>query len=363
MGCAIIRPTLWNFRNPRAGFDAKHSLNADAIAERGGKGLRERVESVWRIVLPGRWKRLRFLAWVALGIATAILLRAQVAVATLPEGIKASLDLVYREVDGKRLRLDLYEPDSAAPPAGRPAIVAIHGGGWRGGGKSDFGPLLFPLVRAGHAVIAIDYRLSRPGKPSWPGNLEDVREALAWVLKSHERLGIDPRRIALMGASAGGHLALLLGEELSERPGGRNVCAIIDFYGPTDLRRLRESQPLTLDSTSLLIGGSPESRPSLYDAASPLKRITPRHPPTLLVHGTDDLVVRDSQSRTYADALKKAGVAHRLLILQGTRHGFGLQVNGVDLAPTILKFLDGTCGSSANSAEEAKGEETRPKSS
>ena len=285
----------------------------------------------------------RLLAWAALGIATAWLLRAEAVRAELPKGVIVSSDLVYREVDGYRLRLDVYEPEFAESTGSnrrRPAILAIHGGGWRGGSKSDYGRSLLPLVRSGFVLIAVDYRLSRPRKPSWPGNLDDLRSALSWVQANSERFGIDRGRIALMGASAGGHLALLLGEVSTLRRAVPPIRAVIDFYGPTDLDELRRSVPSTIPATDLMIGGTPEFAPDRFTAASPIHRIEASHPPTLMIHGTDDLMVPASQSIAYADRLQSAGVRNDLILLSGIRHGFGLQVGTRDLLPEILRFLE-----------------------
>ncbi|MCA1685293.1 MAG: alpha/beta hydrolase, partial [Planctomycetia bacterium] len=116
----------------------------------------------------------RALAWLALAGATGLLLRAEATRSERPAGVRSYTDLVYREVGGLRLRLDVYVPDRQPLEAGRgrPVVLAIHGGGWRGGSKTDYGRSLAPLVRKGLVVVAPDYRLSAPGEPSWPGNLE-----------------------------------------------------------------------------------------------------------------------------------------------------------------------------------------------
>ena len=279
------------------------------------------------------------IAWVALGVATGLLLRAEVVRADLPEGVHVASDLVYREVEKQRLRLDVYEPEVAGNVL-RPAIMAIHGGGWRGGSKSDYGRSLLRFVKSGFVLIAADYRLSRPGKSSWPGNLEDLESALTWVRANADRLHIDPRRIAVIGASAGAHLALLLAETTARRDQKSPVIrAVIDFYGPTDLEGLRKSQPRTRSSTDLMIGGTPETLPDRFTDASPIHRVAESHPPTWIVHGSDDLVVPVAQSRSYADSLNASGVRNALVILPNTRHGFGLQAGDRDLFPEILQFL------------------------
>ena len=284
----------------------------------------------------------RVVAWGMLMIATGVLMRAEAVVADLPDDVKFTSDLTYREVDGLALKLDVYEPDvrdSSVRAPLRPAILALHGGGWRGGSKSDYGRSLIPLVKAGFVVVAVDYRLSRPGKASWPHNLEDVQAALAWLQSRSLDYGVDPTRIAVMGASAGGHLALLLGENPTPLGNPKPVRAVIDFYGPTDLDGLRRARPGTSVSTDLMIGGDPELFPDQYTTASPIHGVRDSHPATLIVHGTDDLVVPVAQSQNYAERLNESGVRNRLIVLDNARHGFGLQVGDRNLVPDILEFL------------------------
>jgi acetyl esterase/lipase len=300
------------------------------------------------------------LAWLTLAGVTGLLVQGEAFRAEGPEGVTVFSDLVYREVGGRRLRLDIYSP--GGPPAvagrGRPALVAIHGGGWRGGSKADYGRQLAPLVRQGLVVVAVDYRLSRPGAPSWPGNLDDVREAVRWVRRNAAGYGIDPGRVGVIGASAGGHLALLLGTTAGDD--ASRVRAVIDFYGPTDLAALFASRTAADRSIGLLLGGPPESFPARSAAASPLQQVAPGDPPVLIVHGSDDALVPLGQSRALADSLRRAGVPHRLVTVPGARHGFGLRVEptGPDLVPEILGFLGDVWGEPTPGAGAGRGRTT-----
>jgi len=287
---------------------------------------------------------LRTLAWVTLVGATVLLVRAEALRPERPEGVKAFTDLVYHEVGGRRLRLDVYLPEGPTVQSGRgrPAVLAIHGGGWRGGGKAEYGRSVARLARYGLVVVAVEYRLSAPGVPSWPGNLADVREAVRWVRRNASGYGIDPDRVAVIGASAGGHLALMLGTTPAGDPAG--VRAVIDFYGPTDLRALYALRTPADQAIGMFLGGPPEAVPSRYDAASPLRHVAPGAPPVLIVHGLDDLLVPPGQSLLLAEALRRAAVPHRLLAVPGARHGFGLRAGSRDLVPEILDFLQGVWG-------------------
>jgi acetyl esterase/lipase len=305
----------------------------------------------------------RALAWGALAGATGLLVRAEVLRPELPPGVRASTDLVYGASGVRRLRLDLYRPEGPAPPGGWPTLVALHGGGWRGGSKVGYGrDLAERLVPHGLAVVSVDYTLSEPGAPGWPANVADVRRALRWVGRNAGSFGIDPGRVALIGASAGGHLALAVAFEpegtgtggttavgaVTTRVAYRKrsdphitVRAVIDFYGPTDLRALRSARAEAGEPVGLLLGGPPAAYPDRYDAASPVGHVTPASPPVLIVHGTDDALVPLDQSRALAGALERAGVPHRLVVVEGARHGFGLWAGPrqQDLVPEILAFL------------------------
>lgn len=278
------------------------------------------------------------LAWFAIVAATAILVRGEAIRSEVPGGVRVFRDVVYRVVDAKRLRLDVYLPERAPPSGGWPAVVAIHGGGWRGGNKGEYGRSLAPLVKGGLAVVAVDYRLSRPGAPSWPGNLDDVRAAVRWVRRHAGEYAIDADMLAVMGASAGGQLALMVGLEPDP---STPVRAIVEFYAPTDLRALRTSRVATDRSVSLLLGGAPERFGDRYDAASPMFHVAPSAPPILIFHGDDDAVVPLEQSRALDSALDEKGVQHRLVVLEGQRHGFGLVAGGRDLSKEIDEFLSG----------------------
>jgi acetyl esterase/lipase len=287
----------------------------------------------------------RIVVWGGLLGVTGLLVRAEVDRSALPAGVVAHTDLVYRPGGDRRARLDIYMPEGPIPASGRPAVLALHGGGWRGGDKRDYGRMAAALVAHGYVVVAVNYRLSGPDTPSWPANIEDVRAAVRWLRRHAADYGIDPERIAAMGASAGGHLAALL----ATSPGDRDpadasgtsarVAAVIDFYGPSDMAALAVQSKTAARSVALYLGGGPGDVPQRYAAASPALRVTSDTPPMLLIHGADDLLVPPDQSRRLADALAAHGVPHRLIVVPGVRHGFNLQAGSRDLLPDVLAFL------------------------
>jgi len=299
------------------------------------------------------------IAWAALLGVTGLLVRAEVERPTLPRGVVAYTDLVYQRDGDRRARLDIYTPAGALPARGRPAVLAIHGGGWRGGSKRGYGPMAAALVEHGYVVVAVDYRLSRPGAPSWPANSDDLRAAVRWLRGHAAVYGVDPNRIAVMGASAGGHLAALLATcPEGPSPGSEprpaisaRVQAVIDFYGPSDLPALAAESPYAGAALALYLGGGPDDVPDRYEAASPARHVTRDTPPMLLIHGTDDWNVPLDQSRRLSAALAAEGVRHRLIIVEGARHGFDFQVGSRDLLPEVLAFLQSVWNVSSGASE------------
>jgi acetyl esterase/lipase len=190
------------------------------------------------------------------------------------------------------------------------------------------------------AVAAVEYTLSRPGAPSWPINRDDARAAVRWVRSQARTLGIDPARCAVLGASAGGHLAALTALEADDP----TPLPVVAFYAPTDLTTL--SGPVADDGgpVALLLGGTLE-RPAIRaraEAASPRRMVRPGGPPMLLIHGLRDEVIPPSQSRAMAEALDSARISHEMILLGDEAHGFGLDAGGRDLAAEILAFLTRT---------------------
>jgi acetyl esterase/lipase len=289
---------------------------------------------------------LRILAWAALLAVTGLLVRGEAARDPLPGGLAAYPDLVYRRAGHRTERLDVYVPTRVPPPGGWPAVLAVHGGGWRGGSKRDYGQMAAELVPYGHVVVAVDYTLSSPAAPSWPANLEDLRAAVRWLRRNASVYHVDPNRIAVMGASAGGHLAALLATApdadgtTPETSTSARVQAVIDFYGPTDLAALAERSRGAAPSVALFLGGGPKDVPDRYAAASPARQVTRDTPPMLLIHGAADRLVPPDQSRRLAAALEQAGVPHRLIVVPGARHGFDFHVGQHDLLSRVLAFLE-----------------------
>jgi acetyl esterase/lipase len=196
----------------------------------------------------------------------------------------------------------------------------IHGGSWNGGNRGQLPALSRVLAQQGYAVAAIGYR--HAPKHPFPAALDDVFRAIDFLKRHAVEARIDVSRIALVGRSAGGQLAL------SAAYSGREpaIRGVVSLYGPNDLVLGYEhpSRRAVLDSKSVLekyLGGSPAEQPERYAAASPVNSVNATAPPTLLIHGNLDPIVWPEQSQLLAARLQSDGRSHLLLELPWGTHG------------------------------------------
>lgn len=262
--------------------------------------------------------------------------------------------------DGIKLLGDLYAPRRERAPV----IVAAHGGGWQQGDRTSYkywGPYL-----AGHgiALFSVEYRLSKPDKPTYPQAVHDVRAAVQFVRARAGELGLDPDRVALMGDSAGGHLASLValagdselyaGAYRDDPHAGisTRVKAVVSIYGVYDLAAQwnHDLEPRPRDSIVAKFLGKPlyDDRKIYFDA-SPLSHVSVRGNATAfyLAWGTeDDIVDPATQAVPFRDALKQAGYYVRTVTVPGAPHFWSSEpiedassYSGF-VAPRVLRFLD-----------------------
>ncbi len=230
-------------------------------------------------------------------------------------GNRLQKDIVYGEAGGETLRLDAFTPAGSGP---FPVALVIHGGGWGAGDKAgDTMPLCDALGEAGFAWFSINYRLAPQNL--WPAGFEDVQSALKWVKSNAARFGGDPRRIALIGYSAGGHLAV---RAATQSDAQTRVGAVVAVAAPVDLVADTRFRGQLSPSLQALLG-EPKDTPAVYQklaAMSPINEIKTGLPPFLLLHGTADKSVAYAQSLALREKLTQAGVSCELITLEGAPH-------------------------------------------
>ncbi len=259
-----------------------------------------------------------------------------------------------------RTELDVYLPAGAAPAGGWPAVLAIHGGGWRSFDRRSMADAAERLAGAGYAVVNIDYRLVPAGQ--YPVAVQDSLCALAFARANADEWGIDSARIATFGYSAGGHLASMVGVASA---GARHQpdcaagvtgppAAVVSGAGPEDMWLFPEATAVVE-----FIGGGKDEVPELWDAASPITYVDPAAatppPPFLFVHGEEDWFVDLEHSLDMRDALVAAGGQAEVFTIPGGghvinrdaaggRYDFGTSTDTAEAWLVIIDFLDRTIG-------------------
>jgi len=250
-------------------------------------------------------------------------------------------------------KLDLYMPKNRRPGEKSPAVLLIHGGGWKEGDKRQPREIEFGTTLAENGIVAasINYALRSAGK--FPINLQDCKNGVRYLRAHDDELGIDPNRIAVMGGSAGGHLALMVAytaDDPALAPDepypvvSDKVSCVVDFYGITDIATRKKTdpngkptEPRGVESEVQAIFGS---NPEYWKKASPVGYIRKDLPPTLILHGRRDTTVDYDQSQELADALKKARATHEIIWLADAPHSFSFQY----AVPKSKKMLERNVG-------------------
>lgn len=252
----------------------------------------------------------------------------------------------YGTAQGEPLLLDVIR----TPATGlRPAIVFIHGGGWRGGDKKDFRALATGFARRGYVCFSLNYRLVTATDHRFPAQLDDVQRAIRWIRANSIRYGVDPNRLGALGASAGGHLVALLGtvdtranrpQELSQY--SSRVQCVVDMFGPTDLTSRFPSNG-GVDVPQLihqLMDGTPKEKPQLYYLASPLFDVDRSTVPFLIFQGALDPLVPADQSRRMANTLQRNGIPVTYVEFPDEGHGIEKRANREKVVSMTLQFFD-----------------------
>ena len=249
-----------------------------------------------------------------------VLMQTAAAAPTVPG---AQMNVVYRTIKSttggpdRDMALDFYPAQGVTGPA--PLVLVFHGGAWIQGRRQEVAAMCEILSRNGFASATVSYRLAPRDK--WPAQISDAQEALRFFRREGARFNVRTERVGVMGFSAGGHLALLLGAQDSPQPGQPSVQAqaVLNVFGPTDMSR--DFNPNVAQFVSQQVLGKPyDPKSEELRAFSPFYLITTRSAPTFTIHGDQDEVVPVAQARHLDEAMKKAGVAHELRIIPGMGH-------------------------------------------
>lgn len=264
--------------------------------------------------------------------------------------VRVARDVAYlSRADGT---LDYDIAWSEAGPAA-PLVVLLHGGSWSGGSPASLEGEMQALARRGYTVATVEYRLTSGGRNVFPAAAADVRCAIRTLRRRAAGHHADPARVAVMGYSAGGHLASLLGvgaDQAALEPAGdaceagrdgHDVQAVVSYAGPQDLRANGRYTRKQARIVTNFLGVFPGDAPALATLASPIAHVGQGDPPFLLLHGTRDDLVPLRHARRMQAALRAAGTPASLVELPGKGHAFAGFVTSEDdrVRCTVDAFL------------------------
>jgi acetyl esterase/lipase len=259
----------------------------------------------------------------------------------IPDDVIFEPNLEYANPDQQHLELSLARPKE--PKRDAPAILCIHGGGFRAGTREGYDGLCLRLAHRGFVAATVTYRLAP--KYQFPAAVYDVKAAVRWLRAHREQYRIDPAKIGVTGDSAGGHLAQFLGVtagvpefegDLGNGSESSAVTCVVNRYGPSDFTKSYGASVDAAEVLPLFLGGNLETARQKHIRASPLNWVTPNAAPTLLLHGTEDKYVAYEQALWMRDRLLACGVEARLVTFQGAGHGF----KGEDAARAEAELIE-----------------------
>jgi acetyl esterase len=259
-------------------------------------------------------------------------------------------NIAYGSSAAQPLLLDAYRPTPAGAP--RPSVLVVHGGGWAGGDKADDAVWSGDLAKAGFVAFDANYTLATPGQPGWPRQLQELRAAVHWIRAHAAAYGVDPVRIGALGASAGGNLVELLGDNTTGScSSGDRVAAVVSWSGPADLRGLETGATECLKGqrscgsvglASLLgplaqrfVGCPSSSCPAKWTDASPISHVSRSTSPMLLFNSAHE-VVPLVQVQELSHALAAAAVPQALVVYPGSAHA---EAYGDKAMPPSVSFF------------------------
>ena len=269
------------------------------------------------------------------------------AINIFPAGTILRGNIPYNNDTLSKHLLDIYLPENAKGKL--PLVIFIHGGGWLSNDKyADMGYMkktVAEIIASGFALASIDYRFST--QAVFPAQIQDCNRAISFLFDNADKYGFDRNRFAIMGFSAGGHLASLAALSKNNNiasffmPGTSKTFtfkAAIDFYGPSELILFPGSDN-EKSPEGLLIGAAPLTRPDLAKIASPVTYVDKNDPPFLIIHGEKDELVSTKHSSLLSSWLSVAGVPNELFIVKDAPH-FGVMFDADEVRMKVIGFLE-----------------------
>lgn len=268
-----------------------------------------------------------------------------------PEGTVTYSNITYANDTLKKHLLDIYLPPN--PSKNLPLVVWFHGGAWMLNDKyADMGYMkntVKGFIDSGYALASIDYRHST--QAIFPAQIRDCNQAIEFLFQNAAKYHIDKNRIAVIGFSAGGHLASLLALSNNNHvkdfyPPGISphfkIKVVLDFYGPSDFIMLATNPDTSVNNernpVSILLGAMPVDRPDLAKHASPVTYIDKEDPPFLIVQGEKDESVPNTESKILSSWLTLSGVKNKLIIVPGAPH-YGEMFDAEYIRKDVFNFL------------------------
>lgn len=258
----------------------------------------------------------------------------------IPENVEAIKNIEYKSINGRSLQMDIYKPKGLTKPA--PLLVFIHGGGWRGGDRADYLVYLTHFAKLGYVTATISYRFLK--EAPYPACVDDILDARDFLYQNSEKYNYDPDRICLIGGSAGSHLAMLaaygwkkqgaIKDTLAESTSKHKIKAVVEIYGPTDFTTEYARNHPTITG---FMAHTYQEAPQLYVEASPITYVTRETPPTLILHGTRDMLVPISQAELLKHKMDSLGVINVYCPVPGWPHT-------MDIAERVNKYTKATMG-------------------
>ena len=264
----------------------------------------------------------------------------------MPVGTILHANISYNNDTLKKHLLDIYLPANAKGKL--PLVIMVHGGGWLVNDKyADLGYMkktTAELLNNGFALASIDYRWA--SQAIFPALIQDCNRATSFLYDNAEKYGLDKNKFAVMGWSAGGHLASLMGLAknnnvseffMSNSTQKFNFKGVVDFYGPSFLISLKNTDDPKVPE-SILLGDTPINRPDLAEKASPVTYVDKNDPPFLIIHGEKDESVPSKQSVLLHSWLNLKGVKNELIIVKDAPH-FGTMFDVEEVRIKVVAFL------------------------